>query len=280
MPAIKIYKIPVVVDLTLLDQGVRNNNMPFRDSDFTVYKGSHNPIEFIVRNNDRRPVDLTNKDLTITIINFYTGEVQAQFSVEIVDALKGRIRFTFGPIETSDWDVGTYKYTILITNEDTTANLLAVTQDNQAAGFFEFVDGVLPQLNDSLRVLGSSFTPVNVIPPTLEPTMYISGACPADAFLCNDDGLHTAAVYVTNYAGKFWIEGTLENDPTSLDADWFIVYLSSFFPYHEFGNTPLPDDTFSGIEAFNFTGSIRFVRFRHQPDADNIGTFDQVLFRA
>lgn len=280
MTAIKIYKIPVVVDLTWLDHGVRNNNMSFRESDFTVYKGSHNPIEFIVRNSDRRPVDLTNKDLTITIINFNTGSIVDQKPVEIVDALKGRVRFTFEPLDTAEWEPQTYKYTILVTNEDTTTNLLAVDQENHAVGFFEFVDGVLPELMDSQEILGSQFTEVNIVPPTLEPTIYISGGFPADAFLGENDGLHTAAVYLTNYAGKFWIEGTLENDPTSLDSDWFIIYLSSFFPYHEFGNHPNPDDTFTGIEAFNFTGSIRFVRFRHQPDSDNTGTLDKILFRA
>lgn len=280
MPAIKIYKIPVVVDLTQLDHGVRNNNMPFRESDFSVYKGSHNPIEFIVRNNDRRPIDLTNKTLDITIFDFHTGDVVDQQPVEIVDPLKGRVRYTFDPLDTAGWQPDTYKYTILITNEDATTNLLAVDQDNNACGFFELVDGVLPQLSDSDRILGTEFTPVNIVPPTLDPTIFVSCGLQADAFLCHNDGLHTAAIYVTDYAGKFWIEGTLEDDPTALDKDWFIIKLSTFFPYHEFGNTPDPDDTFTGIEAFNFTASVRFVRFKHQPDADNTGTFDQVLFRA
>jgi hypothetical protein len=281
MSAIKIYNIPVVVELTLLDNGVRNNNMPFRDSsDFNVYRGSHNPIEFIVRNSDRRPVDLTNKTLTITIIDFHTSIVVEQKLVEIVEAVKGRVRFTFDPIYTSNWAAGIYKYTILLTNADTTTNLLAVDADNNAAGFFEFVDGVLPQLTDSEKILGSAFAPINVSPPTSEPTIYVSSGLSGDASFGNNDGLHTAVVYVTNYAGKFWIEGTLEDSPTALDKDWFTIHLSTFYPYHEFGNTPDPDDVFSGIDAFNFTGSVKFVRFRHQPDDDNAGTFDQVLFRA
>lgn len=280
MPAIKIYKIPVVVDLTLLDHGVRNNNMPFRDSDFTVYKSSHNPIEFIVRDSDRRPVDLTNRDLTITIISFPTDNIIFQKLVEIVNPLKGRIRFTFDPLDTSQWHPGTYQYTILLTNQDNTTNLLAVDQNNTAAGFFEFVNTVLPELTDSESVLGSEFAPTNIVPPTTAPTIFVSSAFAGDAVLGNDDGLHTTAVYVTDYAGKFWIEGSLENDPTALDSDWFVIKLSSFFPYHEFGNMPNPDDVFSGIEAFNFTGSVRWVRFKHQPDDDNTGTFDQVLFRA
>ena len=279
MPAIKIYKIPVVVDLTLLDHGVKNNNMSFRDSDFTVYKNSHNPIEFIVRDSDRRPVDLTNKDLTITVVDFYTDDIVFQKLVEILDPLKGRVRFTFDPLDTSQWNVGSFKYSILLNNQDTTTNLLAVDQSNTAVGFFEFVDGVLPSLTESEVVLGSEFTEVNIAPPTLEPTIYVSSGFAADASYGHDDGLHTAAVYVTDYAGKFWIEGTLEEDPTALDKDWFTINLSTFFPYYEFGNTPLPTDVFSGIEAFNFTGSIKFVRFKHQPDADNTGTLDKVLFR-
>jgi len=254
--------------------------MPFRDSDFSVYKGSHNPIEFIVRDNDRRPVILTNKAVDITIINFHTGAIVDQKPVEIVEALKGRMRFTFTPLDTAEWQPDVYRYTMLITNEDTTTNLLAVDQDNNAAGFFELVAGMLPQLSDSDVILGIEFTEVNITPPTLEPTIFVSSGLQADAFLCQSDGLHTAAIYVTDYAGKLWIEGTLEDDPTALDKDWFIIKLSSFFPYHEFGNTPKPNDTFTGIEAFNFTGSIRFVRFKHQPDSDNTGTLDQVLFRA
>jgi len=279
MTAIKIYKIPIVVDLTVLDHGVKNNNMSFRDSDFTVYKNAYNPIEFIVRDSDRRPVDVTNKDLTMTIVDFYSGLVVIQKSVEILDAAKGRIRFSIDPLDTPQWNVGTYKYSILITNEDTTMNLLGVDQNNQAIGYFEFVDGILPEPSDSQSILGEQFTPVNVVPPTLEPTIYVTGAFPGDATLGDNDGLHTVVVYLTDYAGKFWIEASLEDDPTSLDKDWFIVNLSSFNAYHEFGNTPNPTDIFTGLEAFNFTGNIQWVRFKHQPDDDNIGTLDKVLFR-
>lgn len=275
MPTIKIYDIPILVDLTLLDNGVDNNNMPFHKSDFKVYRGSHNPIEFIVRDNDRKPVDLTTKSLLMTIINFYSGETIVQKDAVIVDALKGRISVIFDPTETDDWEVGTYKYSILITNSDTTTNLLAIDQDSNVAGFFEFMDGVLPGLIESEVQLGTEFVSTETYP-----SIYVSSAFMGDASFGTNDGLHTVAVYVTDYAGKFWVEGSLEESPTSLDGDWFVINLTSFFDYHEFGNTPLADDTFTGIEAFNFTGSIKWVRFKHQPDIDNPGTLDQVLFRS
>ena len=174
MPSIKIYKIPVVVDLTLMDHGIRNNSMPYRQSDFKVYKSSFNPIEFIVRDSDRRPVDLTNKDVTITVVNFYTENVIFQKSAEIITPEKGRIRVTFEPHEIAEWESGHYKYSLMITNEDTTNNLLAVDQNHEVTSYFDFVEGVLPEPRESIKAIGEEFTPINIAPPTTEPTIFVS----------------------------------------------------------------------------------------------------------
>jgi len=275
---VKLYSFPQVINLTSIDQGIRNNNMPFGDSDFRVYRGAFNPIEFIVRDNDRKRVSLIGKCLTMTVINFLTNTTVLIKQVEVIDPHKGHIRVTFTPTELANIETNFYKYSILVENEDATTNLLFTDRDHNAAGFFELIDGVLPSLMESIRLLGSDFTPVNISPPTTTPTEFISGAQPGDALLCENDGLHTIAVYVTDFAGKFFAEGSLEENPMSSSSDWFVIKLNEFFTFHEFGNTPDPDCTFTGIEAFNFTGSIRWVRFRFIPDVDNPGTFDQVLY--
>ena len=276
---IKLYKFPLVIGLTQTDHGVSNNNMPFGDSDFKVYRGSHNPIEFVVRNNDRKPIPLVGKCITMTVINFFTEAIVTQIKAQVIDGPRGRVRVTFTPQMTAAWDTGFYKYTMLIENDDNTVNLLHIDKDQNAAGSFEFIDNVLPQLVDSQVILGSQFTPTNNTPPTVDPTIWVSGAFPADSTFCERDGLHTVAAYVTNFAGKFYVEGSLELSPKSNNKDWFVIKLTEFFPYHEFGNVPDPDCTFTGIEAFNFEAMLRFVRFKFIPDSDNPGTFDQVLFR-
>jgi hypothetical protein len=154
--------------------------------------------------------------------------------------------------------------------------MLAIDQDQNASGFFEFIDRVLPEAN-----LTTEITTFAEIEPAMfgDPTQYLSGAYPADAVFREDNSLHTVAVYCTDFAGKLYIEGSLEESPTSSDGDWFKIQLTSFFTYHEFGNVPIPECTFTGVEGFNFTGSIRWVRFRYIPDDDNTGTLDKILYR-
>ena len=117
---IKIYKIPVVIGLTLTDHGVRNNSLPFNDSDFKVYRNSYNPIEFIVRDNNRRPINLFGKSVVMTVWTFsretvantvesrrpnpQRGSVVIQKTASCVESAKGRIRVTFTPEETQGWN--------------------------------------------------------------------------------------------------------------------------------------------------------------------------------
>lgn len=280
MSAIKLYNFPLVIQLTQTDRGVRNNNLSLQDSDFKVYKSVANPIEFIVRDNDRRPVSLLGRSVTLTVLEFFTGNPVFQKEADIIDEAKGKFRVTFLPSETQDWEPCFFKYSVIVDYCEGQQNqMLFVDQNQNAAGFFEFVDGLLPEPVQSFRVLGSDFTPTNAAPPTTEPTIYISGGCPGDSFYSEDDGLHTVAVYADNFAGKFWVQGSLEENPDVVENDWFDIFLTGFTPYFEFGNTPTADSTFTGIEAFNFTGSVRWVRFKYVADADNEGEITQVLYR-
>lgn len=279
MTAVKLYNFPLVIDLTLVDRGIRNNNMPFRDSDFKVYRGTFNPVEFIIRDNDRKPINLVGKCITATVINFFTNSVVLQKDIAIIDPAKGRIKLLLAPQEIAEWETGFYKYSILINHEDGSNNLLFVDQDHTAGGFFEMLDGVLPDLIESIHIATDEFMETNIAPPTNESTRFLSSAFPGDALLCEEDGLHTAVVYLTDFVGKFFIQGSLEDTPTSNEDDWFDIFLTMTVPYFEFGNTPTPDDTFTGLEAFTFTGSLRWVRFKYVPDDDNTGTVDKILYR-
>ena len=279
MTSVIVFSFPQTINVVMTDRGVENFNMSLEDSDFKIYKGADNPIDFIVRNDDRKPVNLVGKSVVITVLNFFTEELFLKKEAEILDAEQGSFKITFTPEETANWEPSFYKYSLLMNHLEGDSTLLFVDQDHNAAGVFEFIDGVLPDLKDSFRVLGEEFTPVNIAPPTTEPTNFISTALPADALLCQVDGLHTVVVYGTDYAGKFFVEGSLEPTPSPNDQDWFKIHLRSFEQFFELGNKPDPDCTFTGIEAFTFTAMTRWVRFRHIPDMDNTGTIDQVLYR-
>lgn len=280
MPKVTIFSYPIEIELVLAGNGADNNNMSINRNDFKIYRGSFNPIDIIIRDTNRKPVNLTGKSLTLTVLDFLTDAVLIQKTLEILDAQQGKARVTFLPTDTENWTVCTYKYTILIENEDATQNLLFTDNCDNVVGFFDFLDGVLPQLTDSIKVLGVDFTPVNAVPPSTEATHFITSAFQGDASLCAVDGLHTVALYATDYVGKFFVQGSLEDTPGPLESEWFDIHLTSFTAYFELGNTPLPTSTFTGIEAFTFTASVRWVRFKHTPDNDNAGTLDQVLYRS
>ena len=279
MAAKKLYSFPLVVELTQTDFGVRNNNLSFRDSDFKVYKSVATPVEFIVRDNDRRPVSLVGRSVTLTVLNFFTGEPIIQKEADIIDAKKGRFRVIFLCSDVAEWEPCYFKYSVIIDYCGDCNTFLYVDQDHNAAGYFEFIDGLLPEPTQSYKILGSQFMPTNETPPTTGLTNYVSGGFPGDAIFSEDDGLHTVAVYANNFAGKFYVQGSLEGSPGTEDSDWFDIFLTGFTPYFEFGNTPTADSTYTGLEAFNFTASVRWVRFKYIPDADNPGQIVKVLYR-
>ena len=71
--------------------------------------------------------------------------------------------------------------------------------------------------------------------------------------------------------GKVYGEGTLDligND----SSDWFTLNLSLANPYALL-------TAFSGVNAFNFSGNIAWVRFYYEKDPANTGTIDKILYR-
>lgn len=47
----------------------------------------------------------------------------------------------------------------------------------------------------------------------------------ADSFYGFTDGLHTVAIYMNNFTGRFFIEGTLATTPTA--DDWFTINIGN-----------------------------------------------------
>lgn len=85
------------------------------------------------------------------------------------------------------------------------------------------------------------------------------------------DGLHTVAIYTTNFKGKFYIQGSVESNPS--ESDWFQIETNSIYGYEPY-HTPE-----SGVRAVNFQHNLYYVRFYFINDADNTGTVDKITIR-
>ena len=81
-------------------------------------------------------------------------------------------------------------------------------------------------------------------------TSITSANIPADSYYGFSDGLHTVAFKGNDFTGSFALEATLATSPTA--NDWFRIPLS--------GANLKSYTTFSGTEAFTFTGNYVYIK--------------------
>ena len=78
----------------------------------------------------------------------------------------------------------------------------------------------------------------------------IGSPVPGDSYYGYTDGVHTVAIYGTNFTGRVKIQGTLATNPT--DDDWFDILLSGL-PYKDY-------NSYTGVEGFTFVANLVFIR--------------------
>ena len=257
------------------DNGVVNFNMTTGQYDFKIYKGSQSDIDFVVRNVDRKPIRLVGKTLTITIINELTGVTLLQRVLKITDDINGLARLMIYPTDMKYWPVGYLTYSILITNEDNSQNMLYVSLDQGARGYLQVIDGLLPHPSESVTILASDFHTESWL--FVPVTHFVSGSYSGNQSRGIDSALHTLAVYCTNFKGKFWVQGTLDNDPPDSHDDWFHIQLGTIHNHFTFDGTM--GNGFTGIEPFSFEANLTWIRFIFLPDLDNVGSLDKILLK-
>lgn len=260
-----LYFNPIQIWLVQSNRGAPNRNMNPNDVDFKIYKGVANEMDFIIRNLDRKPVPLMGKKLIITVVNAYNNDVVIQKFMQIRDPYKGQAVARITPAETAELDVGYYRYTILMVNEDGYETILYTDMDQKARGYFELRDGALPPPRLPRILLGEDFLPYMItnVPPT---TVYVSSAVPGDALLDLTDSLMTYAVYLQNWSGRLIVQASLEATAPDPYESWIILH------EREYSN-------FTGIDWNNIEGNYTWIRFVYENDDTNEGTFVKVLFK-
>lgn len=260
-----VYEIKRRIHLTLRENGVTTNwNLPMASADFKLYKDVQNNIEFVVRNTDRKPINLLNRTAVVTLTDYHTRKILAQKQLVNVDNAKGIVRLTIEGYEMELWNFGFHAYHIHLVEEDGAEHLLYVDQNENARGYFELKQGYYPGPQPSYEIMADEFTAViDGMPPS---TQYISSAMPGNMQANNNSGLHTLAVYTNEFKGTIWVQGTSEVGSSQEADDWFAIDERTL-------------DNVSGITTFTFQMNLQWVRVKYQPAADNTGDFQKVLFR-
>lgn len=281
-----LFKFREYVQLWLTNGNVPNTNPPMIQYDTKIYKGATNTIDFVVRNNDRKPVNLVGYQIEALIERVENPELLLTKSVQAIDDVGGKAQLTLLPGEIETWYGGFYRYSIRVTDITGKQKYLYTDVNRSTYSTFELLEGLQQALVPAIQINNSQFTPYSLayyntgapnapVPYDGYENIWTTGALQGDAQKMQSNGMHTVVAYTSgDFIGRFWVQGSLSTDAPQ-ETDWFDIRLtpsSNFFSY-------TPTDS-PKIKVFNFTGNYYWIRMFYQSDQKNTGFFDKILYKA
>ena len=234
-------------------------NWPMVQYDIKIYKGVTNSIDFVVRNNERRPVNLVAMDIDCVIANQATGEMVLTKPIVSTVPTDGKAQLILDPYDIEDLNAGYYNYIIRSIDVNGIETLLYTDINKSSTGNFQLFDGVLRNEVPAIEIDAAQFTRT---PNGLyDGVTYLTGAFAGDAQAQKTNGTHTVAVYQTGWYGQFFIQASLSND-TPLDSEWFHVPFDDGNDIYTFDAKNNKGDT---PTLFNFNLNAYWVRFGYTP---------------
>lgn len=255
------YFIPQTFVITLLE-GDRINLPMFR-RDIKIFRGVDNNIDFELRDADRKPIKLLDRNIQIVITNPENQELMLVRNVEITDERKGKYRLKLTPGDIQSWSQGFYQFGAILIEDDGAEYPLYTDTAQNNTGKLILVDAPFPSFIPSTLLTEQNFQSVN--------GAMVSQRLRGDAQKNYQDGLQTFSVQTDNFTGKLWVQGSLEDNPTQ-DGEYFDIYVGSTAPYIEFTNSTI-------TEPFNFDGNFVWIRFKYIPDSANVGNIEKIWYK-
>lgn len=235
------------VELTLRETGGSVNwNLPMNTNDFRVFKDVQNTVEFVVRDTDRKPVNMMGRTAKINFYDHRLDKLLWSKELRVINEAKGICKLEITPDIMADWYLQTYSYQVLVTNTDSTVHMLYVDANETQRGFFELMQGPKFEPYASKTVAYGDLTPVAVEANSDRVAYRITSAIPGSLQTGNSAGVHTVAAYLENFTGRLVIQGSVEEGVPG-GWDWFEIET------HEF-------DHETGLQGFSFDANLSWVR--------------------
>lgn len=266
-----LFRFKQYVQLWQTDRNAPNINGPMIQYDTKIYKGATNTIDFVVRNNDRKPVNLVGYQVDALIQRTDQPEMLLEKSVWTASDRSGKAQLVLLPGEIETWLGGFYRYTIRLTDVTGKQEFLYTDLNRSTFGTFELIEGMSLSLEPSTLLPTDKFTPY----PTGDyDNTWSTGALPGDAQDNKSNGMHTVVVYTKDdFIGDFWIQASLTISPPG-ESDWFSIQLAPGMDHFSYTKENSPR-----IKVFNFTGNYYWVRMFYRANKMNKGTLDKVLYK-
>jgi hypothetical protein len=236
---------------------------PRNHKPLVIYTGLNTDIEFFVKTTDRKSVNIDGKTFVATVVERDTNNVRLTKTLVNFDYERALLLLQINQDDSSSLTAGLYELVITYTDSESRVYGLHSDENNRISYVLEVKGNPLPTLRTSATLdnfvnngSGSFYTS------RTEGT--------AQSF--NRDGINTCAVYLTNFTGDLYAQGTLDINPN--ESDWFTIQLDpeSAENKYSFANE-------SGVIPFSWDGMFMWVRFYYISDINNTGTVDKILYR-
>lgn len=245
------------IELTLRETGGTVNwNLPMNTNDFRVFKDVQNTIEFVVRDTDRKPVNMMGRTAELIIYDHRLDKELWRKELRVINEARGICKINIEPDVTADWFLQTYSYQVAVTNTDGSLHLLYVDAYETQRGFFDLLQGprFLPRMSQT--VLYEDLSIVTAMPSEGRQAYRSTSAIPGSLQTDNYSSVHTLAVYFDNFTGSIAIEGSVE-DGVPTDEDWYEVEIGDLTFDHE-----------TSTQGFTFEANLMWWRVKIYNDND------------
>jgi len=244
-----IYEIKRKVELTLREtEGLVNWNLPMDSNDFRIFKDVTNTIEFVVRDTDRKPINMMGRTAQITMYDQRNREMMWQHPLNVINDAKGLCQLNITSDVTSDWYLATYSYSITVQNLDGSVHMLYVDQHEGQSGFFELAQGPSFEPQPSVEIPGDKLK-FEQQGEDDDLHYQFTSALPGSMKRHNFSGLHTAVAFFENFSGTLLVQGSIEEGTPTDSGEWFDIETRHY-------------DHKTGADSFNILANLQWVRFR------------------
>lgn len=261
MPTVNLYQMPQVVQLH--QPGAVSVSTVVNRTDFNLFRNVTNQVEFLIKDVDRKPFNLAIKSVWLYIVDDRTGQLLIQRQLVPISDSRGHCRLVLDPLDIVDWDPGYYTYSVTV-QENGAQTVIYTDQNRSLRGHLELMDGPLPNPKPQIEIAANQFLAQSWGIPLQN--YFVAEPFPGAAQSMNASGMHTLALYASNFTGTLWVQASLENVPPSTYDEWFDV-------------TSIQLSNFTGVRGVQFTGSYMWVRFYYQPDISNAGSITKALLK-
>jgi hypothetical protein len=227
----------------------RQNNMYYAKP-IKLHKGVNNPVQFNIKNNHQKKVNVGGSTFVLNVIEPETGVALLSKTLTVTDGINGILTTDFSKSDMQTFDKNKYHYGIVCTQGDGVEYPVYVDENFDASG--------------TIEVRGDAYP---VVPVSTQPTIgvYTDGVALTTTVSIDPEntGLHTVAYTLDNFVGEILAQGYYDDGENT--SHWVDIKTSTYA------------SATTGVQTVNFQGIFTGIRFKITKTSGDVTTIQHIV---